>query len=133
MGQPAGLASGILPLPLPHDGGLRAGQHLPGYPYHHDCGADCPEAASAGAVSICRCVIKCMLENQSFYIATTSPILEFRDDFTLIMIFLSNSVNLPRFSRHMGLRVYKVDNLIGLTPPPAGSSVFEMEGQVMKG
>lgn len=54
MGQPSGLASGILPLPLPHDGGLRAGEHLPGHPYHHDCGADCPEAASAGAVSICR-------------------------------------------------------------------------------
>ena len=64
MGQPAGLASGILPLSLPHDGGLRAGQYLPGHPYHHDCGADCQEAASAGAVSICRVFANyCEMEN----------------------------------------------------------------------
>ena len=38
--------------------------------------------------------------------------------FTLFSSFLSNSVNRPHISRHMGLYVQKADNLIG--PVPAG-------------
>ena len=38
--------------------------------------------------------------------------------FTLFSSFLSNSVNRPHISRHMGLYVQKTDNLIG--PVPAG-------------
>ena len=38
--------------------------------------------------------------------------------FTLFSSFLSNSVNRPHISRHMGLYVHEADNLIG--PAPAG-------------
>lgn len=40
--------------------------------------------------------------------------------FTLFSSFLSNSVNRPHFSRHMGLCARKVVNLIRLSPPPPG-------------
>ena len=38
--------------------------------------------------------------------------------YTLFSSFLSNSVNRPHISRHMGLHVHDADNLIG--PAPAG-------------
>ena len=40
--------------------------------------------------------------------------------FTLFSSFLSNSVNRPHISRHMGLYVQKTDNLIGPVPPSDG-------------